>query len=76
MTTYRRARAGEETRQMAARGVVEVGPDDGISVPSARDLTGTAQRDVDDGTKEGLRRGCGAEGHRGDLLLGLCNRSN
>jgi hypothetical protein len=76
MFTYRRARAGEETRQMAARGADELGRDDGISGPSARDQTVSAVRDEVDVTIEVLRRGCGAEGHRGDPLLRLCNRSN
>ena len=81
MFTYRRARAGEETRQMAARGGGELSRVDGISGKGAAlrapDQTGTTHGVDDvDGTRDKLRRGCGAEGHRGDPLLRLCNRSN
>ena len=76
MFTYRRARAGEETRQVAARGVGEGSRHDGIRSGGRVDRTGARDNTggCDDAPSKNLRRGCGAEGHRGDLLLRLCNR--
>jgi hypothetical protein len=74
-TTYR-AGAGAESGQVVPDKGVKGGRTNKHRSAITHRAKARESASGSDGAGGGLQRGCGAEGHRGDPLLRLCNRSN